>query len=81
MLIRLDEGTVFEQMLVIPGPGVLEHFVRARQEQLQPSRHVRTAVHTPARVRIGHALIAAGSALSGERAERPARPSSSPRPA
>jgi hypothetical protein len=27
------------------------------------------------RVRIGHALIAAGISLSGERVERPARPS------
>ena len=64
-------------MVFIPNPAVLEYLARDRQEQLRkaaPREHVGHSAGV--RVRIGHALIAAGSTLSGERVEIPARPSS-----
>ena len=63
-------------MMLPPNPGVLDALVRDRQTKLRtpatrrPDRRV-----VALRVRIGHALIAAGSTLSGERVELPARPS------
>jgi len=64
-------------MVFIPNPGVLEYLVRDRQEQLRrTARAAHTGNHRDAmRVRVGHALIVAGSMLSGERVEIPARPS------
>jgi hypothetical protein len=69
-------------MMILPGPGVLDHLIRERQEKLRITPHEAEArAHRGLRVRIGHALIVAGSTLSGERAERPARPSARPRTA
>jgi hypothetical protein len=63
-------------MTFTPNPGVLEYLVRDRQAQLRKAAHREPAGRRPGvRVRIGHALIAAGSTLSGERVEIAARPS------
>jgi hypothetical protein len=61
-------------MMLPPNPGVLDTLIRDRQTKLRanPARKGRGAAGTW-RVRAGHALIAAGNALSGERVERPAR--------
>jgi hypothetical protein len=61
-------------MMLPPNPGVLDALVRDRQARLQTTDAQAEAGVAPWRVRIGHALIAAGSTLSGERVERPARP-------
>jgi hypothetical protein len=63
-------------MVDMPPPGVLDGIIRVRQERLRMTPR-RAQAQTPVtlRVRIGHALIAAGISLSGERVERPARPS------
>lgn len=69
-------------MMILPNPGVLDHLIRERQEKLRTAPHEAEArAHGGLRIRIGHALIAAGSTLSGERVERPARPSAHPRTA
>jgi hypothetical protein len=62
-------------MMMLPTPGVLDVMVRDRQKKLRMKRHQGVAgrSRTGVRVRIGHALIAVGSSLSGERLERPAR--------
>jgi hypothetical protein len=63
-------------MVFIPNPAVLEYLTRGRHEQLRKAARREPAVRgAGVRVRIGHALIAAGSTLSGERVEIPARPS------
>jgi hypothetical protein len=63
-------------MVFTPNPAVLEYIVRDRQEQLRKAAYREPAARSVGvRVRIGHALIAAGSTLSGERVEIPARPS------
>jgi hypothetical protein len=50
--------------------------IRDRQKQLRtPAAKRPTRRAVALRVRIGHAMFAAGSALSGERVERPAPPS------
>jgi hypothetical protein len=66
-------------MIILSSPSVLDHFHSERQRRLRPAPHPGNTTPTPARlrVRIGHALIGAGTALSGESAE-PAR--SNPRP-
>ena len=66
-------------MLIMPNPSVLEHFHSERQRRSRPKPHQGSnpPTHAGLRVRIGHALIGAGTALSGEPAE-PAR--SNPRP-
>jgi hypothetical protein len=58
-----------------PNPGVLDSLIRDRQKNLRttPARRSATA-GVALRVRIGHALIVAGTSLSGERVEQPARP-------
>jgi len=66
-------------MMLPSNPGVLDHLIRDRQEQLR----ARGATPKPSaargiRVRLGHALIVAGTSLSGEQVERPARHSASP---
>jgi len=64
-------------MVFTPNPAVLEYLARDRQEQLRKAALREHAGRgAGVRVRIGHALIAAGSTLSGERVEIPARPSS-----
>ena len=63
-------------MVFTPNPAVLEYLVRDRQQQLRNAAHREPASRAVGvRVRIGHALIAVGSTLSGERVEIPARPS------
>jgi hypothetical protein len=63
-------------MMLPPNPGVLDTLIRDRQKQLRtPPTRSSTRPIVALRVRIGHAMIAAGSTLSGERVERPAPPS------
>lgn len=69
-------------MYIMPNPSVLGTFHTERQRRLRPTprrgaTHT-TLTHAGLRVRIGRALIGAGTALSGERVE-PARASSQPR--
>ncbi len=63
-------------MMILPNPGVLDQLIRERQRGLRstPARRSMPGRHG-LRFRVGHALIAAGSALSGERVEHPARTS------
>jgi len=62
-------------MMLPPDPGVLDSLIRDRQMKLRTSPARRSAPAGVAwRVRIGHALIVAGTTLSGERVEQPARP-------
>jgi hypothetical protein len=69
-------------MILLPDPGVLDSLIRDRQSQLRTSPTSRPSLTgVGLRVRIGHALIAAGTSLSGERAEQPARPPALPRAA
>ena len=68
-------------MMIMPNPSVLEHFHTERQRRLRPVPRAGTTTttsHASLRVRIGHALIGAGSAISGERVE-PARHTTQPR--
>jgi hypothetical protein len=68
--------------MVLPNPGVLDVMIRDRQNRLRTKRSGRAGRPRAAlRVRIGHALIVAGSSLSGERLEQPARRSALPRSA
>jgi hypothetical protein len=63
-------------MLNMPNPGVLDDLIRERQERLRMTpRQAQAPAPVALRIRIGHALIVAGITLSGERVERPARPS------
>jgi hypothetical protein len=63
-------------MVLLPNPGVLDHLIRERQQRMRMRPvEAQAAARGGLRVRIGHALIMAGSALSGERVEVPARPS------
>ena len=66
-------------MMIMPNPSVLEHFHAERQRRLRPTPRLgsTTTTHASLRVRVGRALIGAGTAISGERVE-PAR--SNPRP-
>lgn len=70
-------------MMILPSPNVLDRLIQDHNERLP--RHDRaTAVRavSPIRVRVGHALIAVGASLSGERVEqRPARHSTLPKAA
>jgi hypothetical protein len=62
-----------EMMLPMP-PADLDLIVKERQASLRDGRRPASSSRIPVRVRVGRALIAAGTALGGERAERPARP-------
>ena len=64
-------------MMLPMSPGDLDRLVKDRQDHLRASQRPAVGRGPGLRVRVGHALIAAGAALSGERVERPARPSSS----
>jgi hypothetical protein len=69
-------------MMILSNPSVLEHFHSERQRRLRPTPRrgaMQTSTHAGLRVRIGHALIGAGTAISGERVE-PARPKPTPSP-
>jgi hypothetical protein len=67
--------------MIIPGPGLMEELIRARQARLRPTPKVTLTSRVGLRVRLGRVLIAAGHTIGGERADLPARPSSSPKPA
>lgn len=55
-------------MMILPNPGVLDDLIRERQTNLRMTPHQAQApARAGVRVRIGHALIVAGSMLSGER--------------
>ncbi|MCV0403524.1 MAG: hypothetical protein K5924_07405 [Chloroflexi bacterium] len=56
-------------MMLPPNPGVLDSLVRDRQNRITPTRVAVEPARAVWRVRLGHVLIAAGSRLSGERAE------------
>ncbi|HEX5039568.1 MAG TPA: hypothetical protein VFW95_05490 [Candidatus Limnocylindria bacterium] len=69
-------------MMFPSNPGVLDHLIRDRQEQLRTRRgEPKHSARRGIRVRLGRALIVAGTSLSGEQVERPARHSASPRAA
>jgi hypothetical protein len=60
--------------VIYPSPAVLDRLIRDRHDQVRRmARHPQRPDRTGLRVRIGLALIAAGSSLSGERVEMPAR--------
>lgn len=66
-------------MTILSNPDVLDQLIRERQENLRTtSQQARTPSRAGMRVRIGHALIVAGTTLSGERVEQPARSSALP---
>lgn len=54
--------------MITPGPGVLDRLIQDHQRELR--EQAITPARSNLRVSIGHLLIAAGSALSGERVER-----------
>jgi hypothetical protein len=64
--------------MMIPSPGVLDRLIQDRHQQLKPAARTVGASASSVRVRIGHVLISAGSTLSGERVELPARPPALP---
>jgi len=68
--------------MMMPSPRLVDGLVRSRQlgagHRPRPVA-ARAARPTTLRVRIGHALIAAGRTLSGERVEQPARPPALPK--
>jgi hypothetical protein len=70
-------------LTILTNPSVLEHFHTERQRRLRPApRTGVTKLPGPGmRVRLGRALIGAGSALAGERVEPAGRPSTQPRAA
>ena len=60
-------------MMIMPNPSVLEQFHAERQRRFRPNPAVSMTAAAPGRlgfrVRIGHALIGAGTAIAGERTE------------
>jgi len=68
-------------MMILPSPNVLDRLIQDHNERLQPHDRATTTPVSQIRVRVGHALIAVGASLSGERVERPARPSTLPKAA
>jgi hypothetical protein len=68
-------------MMLPPNPGDLDRMIRDHQEQLNNPHPRPHGNEGWLRVRVGRALIAAGTTLSGERAERPARHSAHARTA
>ena len=64
-------------MMLPPNPDVLDQLIRDRQSTLRTTASVVPGLGTAVRVRLGHALIAAGTALSGERVDRRPAPASS----
>jgi hypothetical protein len=71
--------------MIMPSPRLVDGLDRSRRDHRAGTRpeavQARVAGPTPIRVRIGHALIAVGSTLSGERVEIPARPPAYPKAA
>lgn len=60
--------------MMMPNPVILNGLVQEREQRLAGREARPQAAPGVLRVRIGHALIVAGSAVSGERVELPARP-------
>jgi hypothetical protein len=63
--------------MIMPSPRLVDGLDRSRRERPRTRPEpvpTGAAGPSPIRVRVGHALIAAGSTLSGERVELPARP-------
>ena len=63
--------------MIMPSPRLVDGLDRSRRDlagKRPASAPARVAGPNPIRVRVGHALIAVGSTLSGERVELPARP-------
>ena len=59
--------------MMMPNPSVLDRLIQDRHTELRATSRRLTPARSAIRVRLGHALIAAGSAMSGERVERPVR--------
>lgn len=69
-------------MMILPNPDVLDRLIRDRQRGLRVTAVRATEpAERSVRVRVGHALIVAGAALSGERVERAAQRPTLPRAA
>jgi hypothetical protein len=69
-------------MMILSNPSVLDHFHAERQRRLRPMPRQGgkpTSTNANLRVRVGRALIGAGTAISGERVE-PARHKPNPQP-
>lgn len=60
--------------MIIPSPAVMDRMHEHRQRTLRMAPRSAAVARGGLRVRIGHLLIAAGSSLSGDVAERPGRP-------
>jgi hypothetical protein len=61
--------------MILPNPVLLGELSRERHRELRAAALRRPGPRAGSlRMRVGHALIAAGSALSRERSEQPARP-------
>ena len=67
--------------MILPNPSVLDRLIQDRHRELRPTARSLAPASSGIRVRIGHVLIAAGTAISGERVEQPARRSALARPA
>lgn len=70
--------------MIMPSPRLVDGLDRSRRDRPGPrpeATRARAAGPSPIRVRVGHALIVAGSTLSGERVELPARPPALPKAA
>jgi hypothetical protein len=62
--------------MIVPSPAVTDRMHEHRRRTLRvPARRSEAVPRGGLRVRIGHLLIAVGSSLSGDVAERPGRPS------
>lgn len=67
--------------MMMPNPVILSGLVQEREQRFTSREPRPQAVPGVLRVRIGHALIAAGTIVSGERVELPARPPALPKAA
>ena len=67
--------------MILPNPSVLDRLIQDRHHELRATSRRPTPAQSRIRLRVGHVLIAAGTAISGERVEQPARPSALPRAA
>ena len=65
----------------MPNPSVLDRLIQDRHNELRAASRQPAPATSGLRVRVGHVLIAAGTAISGERLEQPARRSALPRAA
>jgi hypothetical protein len=58
------------RVMILPSPSVLDRLIQERRERLDRMVVIPPAPAAPLRLRVGHALIAAGMIVSGERTER-----------